>query len=292
MPTERAASRTAILVCQGRAAADGRLATGRFSDPIAYELLTSPERTIVDQVRASMVPQGWSARVAYESVRACAELMAARTVVIDDAIRDHGNPQLVILGAGLDSRAWRMRELAEVDVIEVDHPASQADKRARLGERPTLARTARFQPVDFATDDLGDALATSGHDPGVPTTWVWEGVVPYLTLDQVTTTLRAIAIRSARGSTLVVNYQTPSLRARAGRILAAGLTRLGSTATITAGEPWRTLLTPAQIAALLGGAGFGVHADDDLLTIARRLGLQEAARTSLRNGRVAIAIRH
>lgn len=290
--TERAASRTAVLVCQGRAAADGRLARGRFSDPLAYALLTRGEQIVVDQVRATMPPQGWAARVAYESVRACAEVITPRTVTIDDAVRDHAHPQLVILGAGLDSRAWRMVELGDVDVTEIDHPASQADKRRRIGDRPTLARTFRFQPVDFATDELSAALEASGHDPDVPTTWLWEGVVPYLTPDEVTTTLHAVAGRSKRGSTLIVNYQTPSLRARAGRILAAGLTRLGSTATITAGEPWRTLLTPARTARLLADAGFGVHTDDDLLTLAGRLGIDGTARTSLRNGRVAVAIRH
>ena len=90
----------------------------------------------------------------------------------------------------------------------------------------------------------------------------------------------------------MVNYQTPSIHARAGRMLAAGLNRLGSTATITASEPWRTLLTPTQTASLLADAGFGVHTDDDLLTIAGRLGVAGAARTSLRNGRVAVATRH
>lgn len=291
MTIERAASRTAVLVCQGRAAADGRLARDVFSDPVAYELLTPQERTAVDRVRASMVPSGWAPRFGYESVHACTEIMVPRTVAIDDAIRYHPHRQLVILGAGLDSRAWRMSELADVDVTEIDHPASQADKRARVGTRRPLARAFRYLPVDFATDDLGRALEAGGHDPDVPTTWVWEGVIPYLTRSDIVATLNAVGGRSARGSTLVVNYQTPSLRARAGRVMVAVLARLGSTAPVTSGEPWRTLLTPAQAARLLADAGFGIETDDDLLEIAGRIGLTTQRVTSLTNGRVAVATR-
>ena len=297
MPEQRAASRTAVLVCQGRAVADGRVADGpvaggRFADPIAYDLLHADERVPVDQVRAGTPPQGWAARAAYEAVRACAEIVVPRTIAIDDAVRAHPHPQLVVLGAGLDTRAWRMAELADVDVTEIDHAASQQDKRARIGERTSLARTFRFQPVDFAVDDLGAALEAGGHDRDVPTTWLWEGVVPYLTRHDVIATLRVLGDRSVRGSTLIVNYQTPSPRARAGRLLAGVLARLGRTPTITANEPWRTLLTPAQLSALLTNAGFGIQHDDDLLTIADRLGLETRMRTSLRNGRVAVAVRH
>ena len=125
-----------MLVCQGRAAADGRLAPGVFSDPVAIELLREDERVPVELVRAGTPPSGAAARLAYESVRAAAGSMVPRTVAIDAAIAARPCPQLVVLGAGLDDRAWRMRELADVDVLEVDHPASQADKRDRVGGLP------------------------------------------------------------------------------------------------------------------------------------------------------------
>jgi len=292
MPTERIASRTAVLVCQGRAAADGRLAAERFADPVAMELLRADERAVVEQVRSGTLPEGWTERVAYESVGACAEVVAPRTVAIDDAVRAHPHPQLVILGAGLDTRAWRLTELTDVDVTEIDHPASQRDKQDRVGQRPTLARTHRFQPADLAVADLAEALEAAGHDPDTPTTWIWEGVIPYLRRADVVRTLAAVASLSARGSTLIVNYQTPSLRARSGRVLAALFARLGGARTITAGEPWRTLLSPDDAARLLTDAGFGVQVDEDLLTIAERIGLRSAHATSLRNGRVAVAVRH
>lgn len=300
---ERAASRTAVLVCQGRAAADGSAAPGRFADPVAVRLLRTAERVPVDQVRAGTPPEGWRARMAYESVRASAEVVVARTVAIDDALRARVTGQLVILGAGLDTRAWRLPELARTDVWEVDRPASQEDKRARLGEAaqagpgaggssgpvsglPAVARSVRFTPVDFALDDLGAALDAAGHDPSAPTTWLWEGVVPYLTRDEVRATLAALAARTVPGSTLVVNYQAPSAKAAAGRLL----TRvLGS--SVTSGEPWRSLWKPRRMAALLAGYGLRVTSDDTLLALARSYGSPARVRASLRSGRVAVAER-
>ncbi|MBK3640862.1 class I SAM-dependent methyltransferase [Streptomyces sp. MBT33] len=297
-PGGRAASRTAVLVCQGRAVADGRAAVGRFSDPVAVRLLRDGERTTVDEVRAGTPPQGWQARVAYEGVRACAEVVVPRTIAIDDALRAHEAGQLVILGAGLDTRAWRLPELARTDVWEVDHPASQDDKRARLTQRGpeenprpdtelrAVARSVRFTPVDFAVADLGAALDTAGHDPTAPTTWLWEGVVPYLTRERVRATVAALATRSASGSTLIVNYQAPSAKAAAGRLL----TRLlGS--SLTSGEPWLSLWRPERMAALLAEHDLRVVADDPLLAVAQGLGAPVRGRSSLRSGRVAVAER-
>ncbi|MGV9341838.1 class I SAM-dependent methyltransferase [Streptomyces sp. NPDC003688] len=283
---ERAASRTAVLVCQGRAAADGRFAVGRFGDPVAVRLLCVEEREAVDEVRAGMPPDGWRARTVYESVRACAEVVVPRTVAIDDALHARVTGRLVVLGAGLDTRAWRLTELAETDVWEVDHPASQQDKRARLAEAApeATARSVRFTPVDFATDDLGAALDAAGHDPALPTVWLWEGVVPYLTRDQVRATLSALAARTAPGSTLVLNYQSPSVKAAAGRLLAR---LLGS--AVTAGEPWRSLWRPRRMASLLAEYGFHVTSDDSLLVLAVGLCSPTRGRTSLRSGRVAVA---
>lgn len=286
---ERTASRTAVLVCQGRAAADGRLAAGRFADAVAVRLLRPPERAPVDEVRAGTPSTGWKARATYEGVRACAEVVVPRTVAIDDAVRSHRTPQLVVLGAGLDSRAWRLPELADTDVWEVDHPASQQDKQERLAEAgtpPVVARSVRFTPVDFATDDLGSALEATGHDASVPTTWLWEGVVPYLTHDEVRATVRAVADCSASGSALVLNYQGPSVKASAGRLIARVLN-----SSVTASEPWRSLWKPQKMAVLLAEYGLRVVSDEDLLAIANRLESSMRGRTSLRSGRVAVARR-
>ncbi|WP_343245878.1 class I SAM-dependent methyltransferase [Streptomyces sp. SID5785] len=285
------ASRTAVLVCQGRAVADGRSGDGgRFGDPVAVRLLRDAERAVVDEVRAGTPPQGWAARTAYESVRACAELMVPRTVAIDEAVTERVRGQLVVLGAGLDTRAWRLAGLERTDVWEVDHPASQEDKRARLTDAgapdglPAVARSVRFAPVDLAVDDLGAALDAAGHDPAAPTTWLWEGVVPYLTAQEVRATVAALAARSAPGSALVVNYQAPSAKAALGRLL----TRfLGS--SVTAGEPWRSLWKPAGLAALLAEHGMRVVRDRALSEVAAGGDGGRPAGTSLRSGRVAVA---
>ncbi|WP_233219596.1 class I SAM-dependent methyltransferase [Micromonospora sp. RP3T] len=281
------ASRTAVLVCQGRAAADGRLAPGRFTDPTAAPMLRPDERVAVDRVRAGAAPTGWRPRVDYESVRACAELMAPRTVAVDDAVRERLGPQVVILGAGLDGRAWRMPELAGAAVFEVDQPASQRDKRDRAGALP--GDPPRFVPVDFGRDRLGEALAAAGHRADTPTTWVWEGVVPYLTRAQVSATVEAVAARSAPGSRLVVNYQTPAVTTTLGRVLARLLAATTGRSSVWADEPWRSTRTPAAMAALLTRNGFTVTRTEHLLDAARRLGTPTHHPRSLRHSHLTVA---
>ena len=278
------ASRTAVLVCQGRAVAHGRLAVGRFADPTAAVLLRGPELAGVERVRSGVVPQGWGARVEFEMLRASAEVMVPRTVAIDEAVRARPAPQVVILGAGLDGRAWRMPELADVEVFEVDHPSSQRDKRDRVGDLRALAGSVRFVPVDLTRDRLDAALASAGHQPAVATTWVWEGVVPYLRRAEVTATVEVVSDRSAAGSRLVVNYQSPALSAGVGRLAARAMTAL-------AGEPRRSSWTPAAMRELLAGHGFTVVSDEDLLTLAGKLPIPVRQRRSLATGHVAVADR-
>lgn len=117
----------------------------------------------------------------------------------------------MILGAGLDGRAWRMAELEGGIVFEVDHPASQRDKRARCERVKPTAREVCFVPVDFARDDLAGALASAGHDPMRATTWIWEGVVMYLDRRDTEATLRVVQARSSLGSRLIIAYHQPAL---------------------------------------------------------------------------------
>src|SRR5437764_9215420 len=165
------ASFTAVLVCQARAAAHGRVATQRFADPVAMALLTDSESAVVRQVRDQTPPQG-AARLHYERVRGASVALVPRTVAIDDAVRAAQLPQLVVVGAGLDTRAWRMPELSEVDVFEVDHPATQQDKRTRLGDRQPLARSVRFVPVDFRRKELDQAQESAGHRDELAIVWL------------------------------------------------------------------------------------------------------------------------
>lgn len=102
-----------------------------------------------------------------------------------------GLDELVLLGAGLDSRPYRLVDrLGGVRVFEVDHPASQATKRARLSRLPKAGRgTVRFVPVDFTRDDLATEMARAGHDERAATLFVWCGVSPYLQEEAVASVL-------------------------------------------------------------------------------------------------------
>jgi methyltransferase (TIGR00027 family) len=109
----------------------------------------------------------------------------ARTKFIDEVVLDAvaaGLDELVLLGAGLDSRPYRLAsQLKGVRVLEVDHPASQASKRKRirrlLGREPDHVT---YVPIDFDGDDLDATLAAAGHERSARTLFVWSGVSLYL----------------------------------------------------------------------------------------------------------------
>jgi methyltransferase (TIGR00027 family) len=135
--------------------------------------------------------------------------VALRTRYLDDCVGralDRGMRQVVILGAGLDTRAARLgREGARF--FEVDQPASQADKLERLSRfdgYPTDAAT--FVPCDFERDDFVERLVTAGFDPEQPACCVWEGVVYYLAEDAARSTLRRLASELEPRSLLVFDY--------------------------------------------------------------------------------------
>lgn len=279
-----------MLVAQARAVADGRIAPDRFADPVAVRLLDDTERADVERARDDSPPPGWRQRMAYELLRATAEQMAVRTVTVDDAIRAAATPQVVILGAGLDDRAWRLEELAGVTVVEVDHPASQADKRRRVeGLEPVSAP--RYAAVDLATSPLGPALATVGFDETLPTTWVWEGVVMYLAPPAVESTVGQVAALSAPGSRLIVNYASPSWVTLLGRLVFVRLARLTGGETPFADEPNRSAWKPEGMGRLLTRHGFRVDTDDDLAATAQSVGVEIQHRARLRPFRIVVARR-
>ncbi|WP_427168377.1 hypothetical protein ACQF4J_44540 [Streptomyces sp. C1-1] len=105
-------------------------------------------------------------------------------------------------------------------------------------------------------------------------------------VEQVRATVTALAARSASGSALVVNYQAPSAKAAAGRLLTRVLA-----SSLTSGEPWRSLWKPERLAALLAEHGLRVGTDDTLLTFARRFAVPARGRSSLGSGRIAVAER-
>ncbi len=136
--------------------------------------------------------------------------LAARERYIDEVLQDFlekGLQQLVILGAGYDARAYRFDELKKVKVFEVDHPATQGGKLARLrqifGEQPSYVT---YVPVDFNTQSLAQRLAESDYDPRLKTLFIWQGVTMYLTAAAMDDTLGFVAQNSAPGSAIVFDY--------------------------------------------------------------------------------------
>jgi methyltransferase (TIGR00027 family) len=166
----------------------------------------------------------------------------------------------VILGAGYDSRAFRLSALAGSTVFEVDHPDTQTSKQntlARLAAAP-ISRIV-FAPVDFERDDLARALRDAGYQPDASSTFLWEGVTNYLSPEAVDTTLAAIHQFASLGSTLIFTYvDQAALDLGAAAFPEAarwidGVTRRG--------EPWTFGLQPADLASYLADRGFTLVSD-------------------------------
>lgn len=225
-----------------------------FHDPTARVFLSDKGKQSLAKVEEQLREGKPSVRL--EMARGMADLIALRTSAIDKAVREAiagGAMQLVILGAGYDGRAWRMPELGPVKVFEVDHPATQGDKRARVAQLPPAIGNVTFVSTDFEKESLEDVLGRAGHDRSLPTCWIWEGVVMYLTRDAMRATLASIAARSAPVSTLIVNYHTLHRR-----FLARLIFRL-------IGEPQISAWTPDEMAADLRSAGFVIREDSGML---------------------------
>ena len=272
---------TAELVCMGRAVAHTAPPFPGFADATALRLLPERARARVARATGPKEPLGLRERIDRGYLARQSQLMAIRTRAIDDAVRAAAAPQVVILGAGLDGRAWRMPELSSAVVFEVDHPDSQREKRSRIREISLCAREVRFLAVDFTRDSLDGALAEAGHDPGRRTLWIWEGVVMYLERSDIEATLRVIEGRSARGSRLSILYSAPTWLLGVVGLVVRFL-----------GEPFRTALTPQAARTLLDGFGFTVTEDSSLPTLGARLS-SELGRASkvARHLRVLNAVR-
>lgn len=132
--------------------------------------------------------------------------MARERYIEETMVRElrDGAEQIVVLGAGFDTRSYRLPEAGKVPVFEVDHPTTQTAKREALrGVVDPLPANVHFVGVDFDHDDLGERLRAAGYDEGRRTLFVWQGVIVYLTREGADATLAFIAGHSAPGSTLV-----------------------------------------------------------------------------------------
>ncbi len=165
-----------------------------------------------------------------------------------------GITQYVILGAGLDSFAYRGKQTIKVDVFEVDHPATQEWKRKQLAQAgiPIPDGTA-FVPADFEHGELAAQLSGTGFDPARPALVSWLGVTMYLTQPAISQTLAELGTL-APGTELITDYMLPAgLRDQDGQSYADQVAPIAA----QHGEPWLTCLTPDEMSAQLTAHGFG-----------------------------------
>jgi methyltransferase (TIGR00027 family) len=206
-------SRTSILTAAARALGSREPdASVRNPDWIAERLIGPAELALIaDHPISRALDQDFEDAMNDPDVFGFVWLMLVRTRFIDElmerAVRG-GATQLVILGAGFDTRAQRFAELLkDVTVIEIDYGATQAYKKGRveaaLGGAPA---NVVYAPIDFARESLGEVLRRAGFQSARKTYFICEGVSMYVPEDGMKETLRAIAAESAPGSALLLEY--------------------------------------------------------------------------------------
>jgi methyltransferase (TIGR00027 family) len=238
------ASRTAQGVAVMRAAHQLLDAPLVFEDPLALRVIGAET---ADALRAD--PQ------AFDTNRGLRAFLALRSRYAEDALAAavaRGVRQYVVLGAGLDTSAFRIPH-AGLRIFEVDHPATQAWKRERLIEGGiAVPASVRFVPVDFETQSLAQELRRAGLRADEPAYFSWLGVVVYLTRPAINGTLQYIA-SLAPGSEVVFDYSVPAhlltLAQRSARAVRA-------LRVMEMGEPWLTYYDPADLAAALHAIGY------------------------------------
>jgi methyltransferase (TIGR00027 family) len=259
---ENEASRTAEYMALFRALESIRApGTRLFEDPLAGEFLSARYKLALGLARVPvsgrLVPRYIDAR--WPGPRAAG---VVRTRMIDDAfeqaLRD-GIETVLVLGAGFDSRAYRIPGAREARVFEVDHPSTQKHKRAVV-ERVTGGDPAHvtWVEIDFNEERLGEALERAEYPKGSRALVLWEGVVSYLTADAVDATLAEIAALTGSGSRLVVTYQQRSAIDGAERFEGAAQT---NAAVERAGEPFTFGWDPGEIGPALAEHGFELIED-------------------------------
>lgn len=258
-------SRTAEAVCLCRALEQARPPSRRVLDDPLAELFLPPQRRLV--VRA--------ARAAPRVARGLERVLdpgvviyvLARHRTFDDWLLQalsEGVEQVLVLGAGYDTRAWRFaKQLAGRPVFEVDHPATSRRKRQLLARhRDRLVGFAqaggasppdlRQVPVDFQRESLRERLLDAGFEPDRPTFTIWEGVTMYLDEAALSSTLRVLGDLCGPGSGIGVDlwHGVPPAGFR-GAVVRASAPIFGMI-----GEPLRFTMDPADAPAFFEQRGW------------------------------------
>jgi methyltransferase (TIGR00027 family) len=240
-------SQTALGAALHRAAHQVLERGNIFSDPLATRILGANGLDAAVH-RAQHDPSGRRLRL----------FIAVRTRFAEDSLTaslESGVRQVVVLGAGLDTYAYRASLPGGVRVFEVDHPATQAWKRQRLAEVGiSIPQHLTYAPVDFERDSLAEGLGNVGFDSAQQTFFTWLGVVPYLTPEAVFSTLGFIA-RLPGGAQVVLDYSNPSQPTADDAEATAARERLAARVA-SFGEPFRCFFETNELHAKLEGLGF------------------------------------
>lgn len=204
-------SRTSIYTCAGRAiGARDPDPSVRNPDDLAETLLGDPSRFDINHAAVRSLGLPYEEAMKDLEVVSTVRMMMVRTRFIDDALERAvaaGAADVVILGAGFDSHAYRCQPLlAKVKVYEVDRPETQALKRQRVQEvlgGPPANLT--YVPIDIHHDTLADVLRRHGHDQSARTFFIMEGVTMYVPEEGVRAALRYVAGHPP-GSAIVFDF--------------------------------------------------------------------------------------
>jgi methyltransferase (TIGR00027 family) len=226
----------------------------------AHQLIDAPPPILDDPVIVRLLgveidPHDPANIERYQSgpARALRSHVVLRSRFAEDALRaavERGVAQYVLLGAGLDTFAYRQRVWAHgLRIVEVDHPSSQADKRRLLASANiAIPANVRYADIDFEHETLADGLRRCGVDFAQKTFFSWLGVTMYLTrdaIDAVLATLGAFPV----GSQVVLTFaQPPGPDDQGARFIAER--------AAAAGEPWISYFAPAEIESVLREHGF------------------------------------
>jgi methyltransferase (TIGR00027 family) len=230
-----------------------------FTDPFAAGFLAPPLRGLA---RAAALPvmRRLLCRYLDRRLPGARSSGSARTKLIDDWGSAHvaaGARQVVLLGAGFDTRAWRLPAFAGLPVFEVDHPATAAAKRRRFSSAGLAGARVIAVTLDFDRVALPDALGRAGFDPARRTLVIWEGVTNYLTAEAVGAVIRWAGSLAA-GSGFIFTYIDAAVLSDPGRFVGAP-TILREVAA--SGEPWTFGFDPAALPPYLGERGLTLIED-------------------------------
>jgi methyltransferase (TIGR00027 family) len=240
-------SRTAYMVAMRRAAHQ------IFDDPKVFD----------DPLAVAILGPGTEERLRSESRflnrmgRAVRASMAARSRYAEDQLAravERGTKQYVILGAGLDTFAYRNSHASrDLRVFEVDHPATQEWKRQHLAMAGiAIPESMTFAAVDFERQTLAEGLCKAEFDAAQPAFFSWLGVTMYLARETVMDTLQFVA-SGVPGGGVVFDYMVPrETLSWAGQLVHTALSRR----VANAGEPFQTFFAPSELRAELETMGF------------------------------------